>query len=116
MEGASFIARGYSIPCLMMQARPDHFLKDYRTCLAAAVQPGTQAPLFVAVARAGAAAPKKGAPGLTCGQVLILLATVLPWKRLTPAEALQQILVIQQQNHSAYLSHRKRVFERLDGF
>ncbi len=53
---------------------------------------------------------------MTWGQVLILLATVLPWKRLTPEEALSQIRVIQQQNHAAYLSHRKRVLERLDGF
>ena len=48
--------------------------------------------------------------------MLILLATVFPWKRLTPAEALSQIRVLQQQNHAAYLSHRKRVLERLDGF
>jgi hypothetical protein len=47
--------------------------------------------------------------------MLILLATVLPWKRLTPHEALQQIRVLQQQNYTAYLSHRKRVLERLDG-
>jgi hypothetical protein len=47
--------------------------------------------------------------------VLILLATVLPWKRLTPAEALQQVQWIQQHNYAAYLSHRKRVLDRLDG-
>jgi hypothetical protein len=47
--------------------------------------------------------------------VLILLATVVPWKRLTPADAVEQIRLIQRQNHAAYLAHRKRVLERLDG-
>lgn len=64
---------------------------------------------------AGAAAPKKGAPGLTWGQALVLRAAVLPWKRLTPHEAVRQVQFIRQQNHAAYLSHRKRTLKRLDG-
>ena len=52
---------------------------------------------------------------MTWGQVLVLLAAVLPWKRLTPQEALRQVQFIREQNHAAYVSHRKRTLKRLDG-
>jgi hypothetical protein len=44
-----------------------------------------------------------------------LLASVLPLKRLTPEVALERIRFTQQQNHRAYLSHRRRTLDRLDG-
>ncbi len=45
----------------------------------------------------------------------MLVASVLPLKQLTPQEALEWVRLIQKQNYAAYLSHRKRTLERLDG-
>jgi hypothetical protein len=58
---------------------------------------------------------QKRAPALTFWQTRLLLASVLPLKRLTPQEALNRISFVQQQNHAAYLSHRRRILKRLDG-
>jgi SRSO17 transposase len=55
------------------------------------------------------------APALTVPQARLLIASVLPLKRLDPQEAIRRIQFIQKQNHAAYLSHRKRTIERLEG-
>jgi hypothetical protein len=60
-------------------------------------------------------AAEKRAPALTFWQARLLVASVLPLKRLTPREALKRIRFIQEQNYAAYLSHRKRTSDRLDG-
>jgi hypothetical protein len=63
---------------------------------------------------ADAASSKKKAPALTFQQARLLLASVLPLKRLTPEEAIRRIRFIQRQNHAAYVSHRKRTLNELD--
>jgi hypothetical protein len=52
---------------------------------------------------------------LTFWQARLLLASVLPLKRLTPQEALNRVRFVQKQNYAAYLSHRRRILKRLDG-
>ena len=48
-----------------------------------------------------------GAPALTFWQALLLLASVLSQKPLTPQEALERVQYTQRRNHAAYLSHCK---------
>lgn len=60
-------------------------------------------------------AGKKGAPALTFWQALLLLASVVPQKLLTPQEALERVQDTQRRNHAASLSHRKDTLECLDG-
>jgi hypothetical protein len=48
-------------------------------------------------------------------QVLLWLASVLPQKPRTPQEALARVQYMQRPNHAAYLAHRQRILERLDG-
>lgn len=48
-------------------------------------------------------------------QARLLVASVLPLKRLDPQEAIKRIWFIQKQNYAAYRSHRKRTIKRLDG-
>ena len=50
----------------------------------------------------------KKAPALTVSQLRILLAVILPLRTYTVPEALALVAWVQQCNHRAYLSHRKR--------
>ena len=45
----------------------------------------------------------KGAPALTIAQARLLIASVLPLKRLDPQQALERVRFIQRQNYAAYL-------------
>ena len=60
---------------------------------------------FCGISRAGW---KKKAPALTVSQVRRLLEVVLPLKVLQADEVLQLVAEMQQRQHRAYLSHRKR--------
>jgi SRSO17 transposase len=51
----------------------------------------------------------KKAPAITVSQLRRLIATVLPLKNFSPAEMLALVMWIQQRNHKAYLSHRKKL-------
>jgi len=57
----------------------------------------------------------KGGAALTILQARLLVASVLSLKQLDPQEAIRRIQFIQKQNCAAYLSHRKRTIQRLDG-
>jgi len=72
-------------------------------------------PLGPACPGAGPTAAKKRAPALTVWQALVLVASLLPQKPLTPPEALERGRYLQEHNHAAYLSHRRRILERWDG-
>jgi hypothetical protein len=50
----------------------------------------------------------KKAPALTVSQLRLLLAVILPIRAYTVPEALALVAWVQQCNHRAYLSHRKR--------
>jgi len=50
----------------------------------------------------------KKAPALTVSQLRMVLEMVLPLKTSTIAEALWLVARVQQRNHRAFLSHRKR--------
>ena len=58
---------------------------------------------------------EKQAPLLTFWQALLLVAAVLPLQQRTPQEALERVRYIQAHNYTAYLSHCRRILERLDG-
>jgi hypothetical protein len=48
------------------------------------------------------------APCLTVPQLRLLLKTVLPLKRFSTEEMIEVVRWIQEKNHRAYLSHRKK--------
>jgi hypothetical protein len=51
---------------------------------------------------------KKKAPAVTCPQVVMVLATVLPLREFDTQLALAILTSHQQRNHAASLSHRTR--------
>jgi len=55
------------------------------------------------------------APALTIPQARLLIASVLPLKRLDPHQAIERVRFIQRQNYAAYVAHRKRTIKRVDG-
>ena len=55
----------------------------------------------------------KKAPALTVSQLRLLLAVILPIRTYTVPEVLALVAWVQQCNHRAYLSHRKR--RKMDG-
>lgn len=57
----------------------------------------------------------KGRALLTLWQARLLVASVLPLKWLTPQVALDRVRFIRQQNHAAYLSHRKHTLKQISG-
>jgi SRSO17 transposase len=58
---------------------------------------------------------KDSAPALTVPQVRLLLQVVLPKKAFDAQEVLDLVRRMQYRHHAAYLSHRKRKIQRLDG-
>jgi len=48
------------------------------------------------------------APAITLPQIRLLLEVVLPMKSFSSQETIEIVRWIQEKNHKAYLSHRKR--------
>jgi len=58
---------------------------------------------------------REQAPALTVPQIRFLLQVVLPKKEFDAQEALELVRRMQHRHHAAYLSHRKRQIQRLNG-
>jgi len=58
---------------------------------------------------------EKGAPALTVPQARLLVASVLPLKRLDAQEALKRSGSFKSKNRAAYLPDGKRTIKRSDG-
>ena len=54
----------------------------------------------------------ENAPSITLPQIRILLQTVLPMKKFSRRETIEIVRWIQEKNHKAYTSHRKRKFRK----
>ena len=52
------------------------------------------------------------APAITLSQLRIVLEVLLPLRELDVLAALELVQWIQAKNHKAYLSHRKKTYER----